>query len=158
MPDLFDDRTPPPGDTAGHPVDDAYPDVDDLLYGDPGVDHDESDGLDSQIQARLRAATSPYVVLASPLMLETSQKDYCDLVVVVDVPESVQLARTMHRDDNDESQVRRIMAAQMDRQQRLELADEVIDNSGGIDALETQVAALHQRLLQRLSSGNGQGA
>ena len=56
MPDLFDDRTPPPGDTAGHPVDDAYPDVDDLLYGDPGVDHDESDGLDSQIQARLRAS------------------------------------------------------------------------------------------------------
>ena len=56
MPDLSDDRTPPPGDAAGHPVPDAYDDIDDLLYGDPGADHDGTDGLDSQIQARVRAS------------------------------------------------------------------------------------------------------
>ena len=103
----------------------------------------------AEIRAALAAATSAYVVLASPLLLETSQKDYCDLVVVVDVPETVQLERTIRRDGNDEAQVRRIMAAQCDRERRLAAADEIVDNSGTLAELKDKVLALHQRLLQR---------
>jgi len=61
----------------------------------------------------------------------------------------VQLQRTMQRDDNDEAQVRRIMAAQMPRQDRLERADMVIDNTGSLDDLDSQVEELHKEFLLR---------
>jgi dephospho-CoA kinase len=111
-----------------------------------------------EIQAQLAAAASAYVVLVSPLLLETSQKSYCDVVVVVDAPESVQLQRAMARDDNDEGQVRRIMAAQLDRQSRLAGADHVIDNSGSREALEQQVRELHRELLRRFGALNNPAA
>ena len=86
-------------------------------------------------------------------MLETSQKSLAELTVVVDVPESVQLQRTMARDDNDEAQVRRIMDAQMKRADRLARADYTVDNSGEIEALDAQVEALHARFLEQVNGG-----
>ena len=105
-----------------------------------------------EIVCQLQAANSAYVILASPLLLETAQRDLCDYTLLVDVPESVQLSRTMARDDNDEAQVRRIMAAQMDRQERRRQADEILDNSGTLPELQQQVAALHRQLLKRYST------
>jgi dephospho-CoA kinase len=99
--------------------------------------------IGEEILNQIAASTSVYTILASPLLLETSQKALTDIVAVVDVPETVQLERTMARDDNDEAQVRRIMAAQMSRAQRLALADTVIDNSGSLEALDEQVQRLH---------------
>jgi dephospho-CoA kinase len=104
-----------------------------------------------EISRQLQAATSTYVILSSPLLLETAQKDLCNCLVVVDVPESVQLERTMARDDNDEAQVQRIIAAQMPRQQRLALADYVLDNSGSLQDLQAAVEALHRDLLTRFN-------
>jgi dephospho-CoA kinase len=104
-----------------------------------------------EIFAQLQAATSAFVILSSPLLLETAQKDLCDCVVVVDVPESVQLERTMTRDENDEAQVQRIIAVQMPRQQRLALADHVLDNSGSQQELQAAVEALHRDLLTRFA-------
>jgi dephospho-CoA kinase len=104
-----------------------------------------------EISRQLQAATSTYVILSSPLLLETAQKDLCDCLVVVDVAESVQLARTMARDENDEAQVQRIIAAQMPRQQRLDLADYVLNNSGSLQELQAAVDALHGDLLARFS-------
>jgi dephospho-CoA kinase len=105
--------------------------------------------IGEEILQQLGASTSPYAILASPLLLETSQKALTHCVVVVDVPEAVQLQRTMARDANDEAQVKRIMAAQIDRQSRLAGADYVIDNSGSLAALDEAVASLHATLLQR---------
>lgn len=105
--------------------------------------------IGQEILDQVAASTSPYTILSSPLLLETSQKDLADLVVVVDVPEEVQLQRTMARDDNDEAQVRRIMAAQMTRDARRALADIVIDNSKPLSALDETVAELHKEFLQR---------
>ncbi len=104
-----------------------------------------------EIFAQLQAATSPYVILSSPLLLETAQKDLCDCLVVVDVPESVQLERTMVRDENDEAQVQRIIGAQMPRQQRLDLADYVLNNSDSLQELQAAVDALHGDLLTRFA-------
>jgi len=105
--------------------------------------------IGEEILAQLAAAESPYTIVSSPLLLETSQKSLVDCIVVVDVPEEIQLARTMLRDDNDADQVRRIMAAQMPRGERLALADFVIDNSGSLDALDAQVEDLHREFLGR---------
>ena len=73
-------------------------------------------------------------------------------MVVVDAPEAHQLTRTMQRDANDEEQVKRIMAAQMSRKDRLALADTIIDNSGSLQQLDETVEALHRDFLQRVNS------
>ncbi len=91
--------------------------------------------------------TAPYVVLASPLLLETDQHLLVDYTVVVDLPESLQISRTCSRDNNDEAQVKRIIAAQMPRSDRLAKADHVIDNSGDLNSLKHQVQQLDKHLL-----------
>ncbi|MEM6580343.1 MAG: dephospho-CoA kinase [Pseudomonadota bacterium] len=101
------------------------------------------------ITEQLRAAASPYSILSSPLLLETNQRDMVDTVVVVDVPETLQVERAARRDTNSEGQIRRIMAAQMPRQKRLELADTIIDNSGSLETLDAEVEKLHQQFLEQ---------
>jgi dephospho-CoA kinase len=108
--------------------------------------------IGQEIVAQLRASRSPYTILSSPLLLDTSQKALVDCVVVVDAPEELQLQRTVARDNNDEAQVKRIMAAQINRSDRLELADIVIDNSGSLEDLELQVDELHKEFLLRAES------
>lgn len=102
-----------------------------------------------EIARQLSDAGSPYVVLASPLLLESGQSSFADYVVVVDVPESLQLSRTMTRDDNSEQLVKSIMAVQLDRETRLARADTSISNEGTLEELHTRVDALHADLLRR---------
>jgi dephospho-CoA kinase len=109
-----------------------------------------------RIAARLARAEAPYAVLVSPLLLEGSQRRLVEKVVVVDVPEDVQLQRTMARDDNSEELVRAIMAAQLSREARLAAADFVIDNRGGLEELDAQVAGLHERLLRLAVEARGE--
>ena len=110
--------------------------------------------IGQEIVDQIAAATSPYTILSSPLLLETSQKALVDCVVVVDVPEETQLQRTMQRDANAETQVKRIMAAQMRRQDRLELADIVIDNSRSLEELDSLVEELHKEFLLRAEAAH----
>ena len=98
---------------------------------------------------QLQRADSAYVVLSSPLLLESGQSEMVDVSVVVDVPEEMQIQRTMARDANDKALVEKIMAAQMRRQKRLQLADIVVDNSGDLSALNDRAALLHETLLSR---------
>ena len=98
---------------------------------------------------QLQRADSAYVVLSSPLLLESGQSEMVDISVVVDVSEEMQIQRTMARDANDKALVEKIMAAQMRRQKRLELADIVVDNSGDLSALHDRAALLHETLLNR---------
>lgn len=89
----------------------------------------------------------PYVLLVSPLLLETDQHAITDRVLVVDVPESVQIARTVTRDDNPRDQVERIIAAQMPRQERCARADVIINNDRPADDTARQVEDLHRQFL-----------
>ncbi|MFV0276778.1 MAG: dephospho-CoA kinase [Parahaliea sp.] len=122
-----------------------------LVFADPAkrqwLEHLTHPLIGAEIQRQLAAATSPYTVLSSPLLLEGNQSALVEKVIVVDVPMEVQVSRTMSRDDNDETQVRRIIAAQMDRQARLARADWVVDNSGTLAELEQQARQLHRQLL-----------
>lgn len=96
------------------------------------------------IREQLLAAPPPYAILETPLLFESSQKRYVRRKVVVDVPEEVQLERTMRRDHNSEEQVRAIMAAQMPRHERLALADDVIDNTVSLEEVRKRVQELHE--------------
>jgi len=102
-----------------------------------------------ELTRQMAAAQSPYVVLSSPLLLESGQSEMVDLSVVVDVPEALQIERTMERDQNDRALVEQIMAAQLDRTARINRADIVIDNSGTLDELHQRGAQLHRTLLAR---------
>jgi len=85
--------------------------------------------------------TSEIVVYEMPLLVESGQVSLVDVVVVVDVPESVQVDRAVQR-GMDESDVRQRMLRQASREQRLDAADAVIDNSGPYDQTRAQVDAL----------------
>lgn len=115
--------------------------------------------INQYIEAALTDATSAYAILAHPLLVETGRTRICQRVLVVDVPESLQLERTMARDDNPESQVRAIMAAQASREERLAAADDVVVNDQDLTHLDREVEALHQRYTQlaesRSAAGNG---
>ena len=104
-----------------------------------------------QVRLRLRraceAAPGPYAIAAIPLLAEGGREHYpwIDRVLVVDVPREVQLARLQQRDGIDAALAGRMLAAQVDRATRLELADDVIYNDGPLDALDGHVAALDAR-------------
>ena len=109
-----------------------------------------------EIARQLSQASSPYVVLSSPLLLESGQNTFADYVVVVDVPEELQLKRTMARDDNSEALVKQIMAAQLDRQTRLARADTSITNDASLEQLCERVEAMHEDLLARAAAASDQ--
>ena len=95
--------------------------------------------------ARIAAATSPYAILVVPLLIESgADRNRYQRVLVVDCDESTQLERVMHRSRLPEDEVRRIVASQASRQDRLDAADDVIDNSGSAADLEPQVERLHR--------------
>ena len=114
--------------------------------------------LESLLHPRIEAAArtrirqiegAPYCLLVVPLLVESGLFSDADCVVVVDVPESVQLERLMQRDQVDERAARSMLSSQTSRDQRLAVADEVIDNQGTLEQLQTRVDELHQRLLAR---------
>ena len=101
------------------------------------------------IKDQLESSNSPYCILVSPLLLETEQKSYCSFVLVVDVPEESQIARTAKRDGVSEEQVKNIISAQIDREKRLEQADEIIINDGSMEELKEKVMVLHTKYLSQ---------
>jgi len=97
-------------------------------------------------QRRIAAASGPYVVHVVPLLVESPDyRQRVDRVLVVDAPEQTQLARVRARSELSQSEIQAIVRSQASRAERLAAADDVIDNSGTLDALRKQVAALHAR-------------
>ncbi|MCL6269277.1 dephospho-CoA kinase [Sansalvadorimonas sp. 2012CJ34-2] len=105
-----------------------------------------------QINFELEQATSPYVVLVSPLLIETSQHQLVNRILVIDVSEETQIARTMNRDGVPREQAEAILRSQSDRQNRLNKADDVVDNSGSLEQLHQQLDKLHQTYLDMAAS------
>ncbi len=102
----------------------------------------------TETDRRVAVATSEYVILMIPLLVESGRAhERCRRIIVVDCPEAVQIERVMRRDGLPRAQVEAIMATQARRADRLAIADDVIDNGGPPEALPDQVARLHRRLL-----------
>ena len=88
---------------------------------------------------------APYRILESPLLFETEQKLLTDRSVLIDIPTDLQIARATARDNNSATQIEAIIAAQMPRDKKQALADDIIDNSGTLDELRQQVEAHHRQ-------------
>jgi dephospho-CoA kinase len=108
-----------------------------------------------EMQRQLQASRSPYTILVSPLLLETDQYHLVDRILLVDVPESVQVERTARRDGVPGDQVRHIMAAQMDRADRRRRADDIVVNDGSLEDLHARLDELHERYLDLAHDHDG---
>ena len=103
----------------------------------------------AESERRIAAAHAPYVVHVVPLLLESpDHRKRVQRVLVVDCPPQVQKERVRRRSGLADDEILRIIGAQMPREARLAAADDVIDNSGSLDALHKQVRSLHARYLE----------
>ena len=94
---------------------------------------------------RINRSSSLWLLLVAPLLLETDAYEFVDRVLVVDIPEAVQLTRTMLRDNATKDEVTRIMQSQLARGRRLAAADDIVDNTGDTLQLQEQLLRLKQR-------------
>jgi len=92
---------------------------------------------------RCDEARGPYSMVAIPLLVETRGAERFDRVLVVDCEPELQLARLMERDGITREAAGKILAAQVSREHRLAVADDVIRNEGEVADLRDQVARLH---------------
>ena len=100
----------------------------------------------AEVDSQLSRSAAPYVVLAIPLLIETgAYRDRVERVLVVDCAEEQQVRRTKERSKLSESDVRNIMAAQVDRKERIRHADDIILNNGEFAQLLSAVGVLDQR-------------
>jgi len=95
------------------------------------------------------ASDAPYTIVVVPLLFESGRyQDWLHSSIAVDCTEEQQILRTMQRSKLSEAEVRAIMAQQLSRNERLKLADAVIENDGRLDELRLQVEELHSRLIR----------
>ncbi len=106
----------------------------------------------STIGKELSAAKSAYCLLIAPLLIENKLTHYVNRVLVVDVDEKTQLTRAMLRDNNSQTLIKNIMKSQLPRQERLAVADDIIDNTVALDKVHKQVEKLHQFYLNLAST------
>lgn len=128
-----------------------------LAFGDPQAKSRLERLLHPLIRAeserRIAAARAPYVLHVVPLLVESPDyRERVSRVLVVDCPPEMQVARVRQRSGLADDEIRRIVNAQLPRATRLAAADDVIDNSGPLDALHKQVATLHARYLEAASA------
>lgn len=94
----------------------------------------------------------PYCILSIPLLTEAAMQDLVDRVLVVDTAPTSQIARLTTRDGISDAQAQQMLAGQAKPEQRLAIADDVIDNNGSAEALAPLVSQLHQQYLRLASA------
>ncbi len=127
------------------------------IFSDPTAKKRLEDILHPSIRQRIlqrvdEAIDTPYVVADIPLLVENNYPNYFDRVVVVDCTEAQQIARVKARDELPEAQIKSIMKSQATRENRLAAATDVIDNTGDLSSLNTQIEKLHETLLSLVQS------
>jgi dephospho-CoA kinase len=95
----------------------------------------------------LEKTTSIYAILVAPLLFENELDRQVSKSLVVDIAPKLQLTRTSRRDNLESSQIAKIVASQMSREQRLSKADYVIENNLDLEHLQLEVDKLHQAIL-----------
>jgi dephospho-CoA kinase len=95
-----------------------------------------------------------YQVLVVPLLVESPLRDEVDRVLVVDCAEDTQIRRLMARDGESEGGARRILASQATRDERLAIADDVINNDASVDLALAAAEELHERYTEAARSAD----
>ena len=98
-----------------------------------------------EVRCQIARLHSAYCIVVIPLLSEKGNYSFVDRVLVVDAPREQQIRRTMARDRHSREQVEQILTSQSSRDQRLAIADDILDNSGDLANLQQQVQALHRQ-------------
>ena len=109
----------------------------------------------AEMERQSRVAGGPYQVLVIPLLAEGGRRDHVDRVLLVDVPEELQIQRLMMRDGVTHEQAQASLHAQGTRTERLAMADDVVRNTGRVDHLHDEVAKLHSKYLELAAAHHG---
>jgi len=96
-----------------------------------------------EMQRQMEALSATYCLLVVPLLLETGRRDFVDRLLVVDCPPEVQRQRIRIRDGLDDKAIDLILATQLSREQRLVVADDVVENVDELAVLRPQIDRLH---------------
>ena len=100
------------------------------------------------IIVQLEQANSPYVILVSPLLFETNQHLLTQRTLLIDASIELQIQRASQRDGQSVEQIENIIQAQMPRDRKLDLADDIAINDGHLEHLYTQLQKLHLHYLE----------
>ncbi len=101
-----------------------------------------------QIVLQAKSSSSPYCIVVAPLLIENNLIALVNRVLVIDVKESTQIARTTQRDSNSTEQVKAIIDSQVSRKVRQSHADDLLNNDDcSVASLKTSVAQLHKTYL-----------
>ena len=100
------------------------------------------------IIVQLEQANSPYVILVSPLLFETNQHLLTQRTLLIDASIELQIQRASQRDGQSVEQIENIIQAQMPRDRKLDLADDIAVNDGHLEHLYTQLQKLHLHYLE----------
>ena len=106
----------------------------------------------TSIIQQLHAAQSPYAILVSPLLFETNQHELAQHTLLIDATIELQIERASQRDGQNIEQIRNIIAAQMSREQKQTMADDIVLNDGHLDHLYAHLRLLHQKYLNMAAS------
>ncbi len=107
----------------------------------------------TRIKELIQHSSSPYIIVVIPLLVETFQEGLFNRILVIDAPESLQINRVIERDGVDLEEAKMILAAQANRNTRLRLADDVIENTDTLDAFKNKIRSLHAYYLQLAETG-----
>lgn len=103
------------------------------------------------IQSKLENSSSEYVILVSPLLFETDQHEFCNTTILIDSSLNSQVSRTSKRDSVSEDSVKKIISAQMSRDDKLKIAKIVINNDDSLEQLELNVKKVHENLIKEIT-------
>ncbi|VAW34562.1 Dephospho-CoA kinase [hydrothermal vent metagenome] len=99
--------------------------------------------IQQQIMAEIKQVKSNYCVVVIPLLCESSEYNWLDRILVVDVAAEIQLQRLQKRDSITKKLANKMLQSQCSRKQRLAIADDVINNERSLIDLQKQVERLH---------------
>lgn len=106
-----------------------------------------------QLAIQLQKNSAAFTLVAVPLLIEANMQDLFDRILLVTVNRATQLKRLLSRDKISRGLAERMIAAQIDDQQRLHYADDIIDNNGDVELLTCQIAKLMKNY-QQLAANN----
>lgn len=108
-----------------------------------------------EVRSQIDRLQADYCIVVIPLLSEKGRYSFIHRILLVDAPQEKQIQRTMQRDRQSREQVEAILASQSSREQRLALADDILDNSGEVAELKQQVRQLHQQYQSLAHAQNG---
>jgi len=97
-------------------------------------------------------AETPYCILVIPLLVESAMDYPLDRILVIDTPRELQYQRVAARDAVTASEIDAILATQASREERLQIADDVVVNDSDLEQLHSEIERLHHFYL-RLAAG-----